>query len=682
MRRLRRDLDAYELTRMLPAAGVLTVWAVLMFRSGGYRPGTWLPAGIVLLGLLAVAIVGSGQILPPAPARRPLQILIAFTAWCYLSLLWSDAPGTALEAANLLLLALAGAWTLSLAPWKTRTAAMLMLAFSAAAATACLAALLSALGTSDLTSRFEDFRFAPPLDYPNATAAFAFMAALPALLLAARPDASIPAKASGQGLATFLCAYALLPQSRGSILGGLATIAVLAFTVPFRWRLTLHALLLAATTVAVAGPVGDVYTAASSGTASGALGDALTAMLVAVAAGVAAGIALAVAEDRVQFDDERQRLARLGGFVLAGVCVVSVLGVGIAKSASISDTLSDQWRSLKHPGVDYGGTRANDAGGRLTSADPLERYDYWRVSLDGFRSNPLGGLGAGGFEHRYTIERRYPKPSRYPHNVVMKVVGDTGIVGVGLILAFLVLAVRGLALGTRRAPARARLVTATALAMLAYFVAHGLFDWLEAYPVLTGPALGFPLVALVVAGRAHTERRRRLEGATPAEDVPAGLPALAVTGVVLLLAFACLLGPWLSLRYRDRASETWRTDAGLAYADLDRAADLDPLDAQAHVLKGVIATTRGDTAIAQAGFRQALDREDTWLPHFGLAALAADSGDRALAKRELAAARRLNRRDAVLPGIAAQILSKRGLAPDAAIRLVLTNSYADREKVS
>ncbi|MEA2124257.1 MAG: hypothetical protein QOI80_1039 [Solirubrobacteraceae bacterium] len=683
MRRLRRDLDLSELTRLLPATGVLVVWTVLMFNTGGYDPDTWMPAGLVLLALLVLAVASAGRLLPATPTtRRALLILIAFTAWCFISLIWSDARGPAWEAADLLLVALAGVWTLALAPWRTRTATVAMIAFSAAAGVVCIVALLTALQATDLTSRFEDFRFSPPLDYPNTTAAFAFMAAMPPLLLAARPDASIPAKALGQGLATFLAAYALLPQSRGSILGGLAAVVVLALTVPFRWRLTLHALLLALAVLIAAGPVGDVYSAASeSGKASGALGDALTAILIATAAGVVGGLALAVAEDRVVLDEGRKRTARIAGIAAAALVALAIAGVGVAKSSSISDTLSDQWRSLKHPGIAYGGEKANGAGSRLSSVDPLERYDYWRVSLDGFRANPLGGVGAGGFEHRYQSERRYPKPSRYPHNLVLKVLGDTGIVGAGLMLAFLIVLARGLITGTSALALRVRVIAATATAMLAYFLAHGLFDWLEAYPVLLGPALAFPLVALVVCGRAEHERLRRKGHAVPPPPAVPSRPVWAVAGVGAALAFLSLLGPWLSLRYRDRASNTWRTNVATAYRDLDRAAGLDPLSPQPYVLQGVIALSNGDVVKAQDGFRRALDREDQWLPHFALGAIAADAGDRALARRELEAAARLNVRDTFLPEVSKRVLSAKGLLPATALRDVLSTDYTRQDPI-
>jgi len=531
MRRLSADLDVAELARMVPAFGIGVVWAVLMFNSGGYHPQAWMPAGLVVVALFALAVVGSGRLLPPAgAARTALLLLLGFTGWCYVSITWSDGRGPSWEAANLLLVSVLAAWTLALVPWRTRTAQTFMVALAAVAAVACLVTLLGALDARDLTARFEDFRFSPPLDYPNTTAAFAFMAAIPALLLASRPDASVPAKALSQGLTTFLCAFALLPQSRGSILGGLAAVVILFVAVPFRWRLLAHFVLLAVCVLAVAGPVGEVYSAAANtGRASEALRDAFTAMLLAVAAAIGAGALLALAEDRMAVADEWEGVARRGAQMAGVLALLVLVAAGVVKSGSIADTASDQWQALKNPGADFTGTQANDGGNRLTSTDPLERYDYWRVSVAGFGSNPIGGMGAGGFEHRYALSRRYPKPSRYPHNVVMKVVGDTGLVGLGLITGFLIVVVRGLVLGSRRRATRERVIFATGAASLAYFLAHGMFDWLEAYPVLVGPALGFPIVALAVRGRADrvkTAAREAVRGEAPParEERPRATP--------------------------------------------------------------------------------------------------------------------------------------------------------------
>ncbi len=688
MSRSRSLPDRYEAVRLLPSAGVLAVWTVLMFEAGGFDEGTWHPAGLVLLGLLFVAAVGSGRLLPAAPlARNALLALAAFTAWCFLSTLWSDAPGTTFEAADLLLVALLGCWTLALAPWRAGTADGLMIGFAVAAAVACLVALLSALGAEDLTSRFEDLRFSPPLDYPNSTAAFALMAGLPALLLAARPDTPLPARAVGQGLAAFLCGYALLPQSRGSVIGGLAALVILAVAVPFRWRLTMHAALLAIGLLVVAGPASDVYTqAAATGKASGALEDAAVALLgVALLSTVAGGL-LAFAQQRYSHDQRVRRASRPAGIAFTALAVLAVLAVGIAKSGSISDSLSDQWRSLKNPGVEFSGRQANDGGSRLASIDPLERYDYWRVSFAGFRSAPIWGMGAAGFEHRYTKTRRYPKLTRYPHNLALKVLGDTGLIGTALIGAFLGIVGFGLLRRRRGRPTGDRVVAATGLVTLGYFVAHGMFDWVEAYPVLAGPALAFPLVALVVSGR-----RERLEGLEVSRAEPrssersprrAAAPAWIAAGLVALFAGLSLLGPWLANRYRERAADTWRENPTQAYRDLDRAADLDPFGTEALILKGVIALTRADYAGASGGFSGALDREDTWLPHFGLGTVALEAGDRAAAEREFAEAERLNPRDVVLPAIVDEALAAKMVDPAGLIRDVLTSPYSTVEALS
>ena len=711
--------DRAEAVRLLPSVGVLVVWAVLMPLAGGFEPQYWLPAGLVLLGLLAVAMVGGGRLLPAGrPARLALGAFAAFTAWNFLSIAWSDAPGSSLEASDLLLVTLLGAWTLALAPWRARTAWVLLLGFSAVAAAVCASSLVSALGADNLTGRFLDFRWMKPLDYPNTTAAFAFMAAVPALVLAARPDVGVWARAGGQGLATFLGAFALLPQSRGSVLGGAAALLVLLAVVPFRWRFTTHALAFGVTLALASGPVFDVYTAAeSSGRVSAALDHAARAIALATAAGVLLGLVLGVIEDRWSPRLSRGQLARRAGVLAVVAAVLGVGGLAAAHAEGISDALSDQWRSLKHPGVEFKGAKEGPATtSRLTDADPLERYDYWRVALDGFRAAPLIGMGAAGFEHRYTTERRYPKVSKFPHNIVMKAVGENGLIGVALLLATLAGVLWGLV--WRLGPAigvAERGVIASALGVAAYFVAHGQFDWLEAYPVLTGPAVGLLFVALAVREHAdrlaavpapgfaaaaqapHVDRPEllaRIGAETVARDrerdrrhhLPApgrwttiaGALAAAVAGLLAVLAVA---GPWLSVRYTERARADWRADPATANADLDRAADLNPLDPSPLVLAGVIGIERGDLERARTTLQEALDREQTWLPHFGLALLAAADGDQAGARSELARTRAISPLEPTLPEARERILGRRRIDPGRLLREVLVSPLFQEQQL-
>jgi hypothetical protein len=214
-----------------------------------------------------------------------------------------------------------------------------------------------------------------------------------------------------------------------------------------------------------------------------------------------------------------------------------------------------------------------------------------------------------------------------------------------------------------------------------------MFDWLEAYPVLAGPALGFPLVALVVRGRVDERQRRVPEPEPEAEldDEPAdrgrALAGAAVTCAAAVAVLATLMLPWLSLRYRDRAADVWRTNPGLAYQDLDRAADLDPLSDQAPIYKGAIALARGDLTGADDAFSTALDRQQTWLPHLGLAIVADQAGDRARTDRELTAALRQHPKDRVLPGVAAAVRRRGPIDPAAALNSALQAPQGEVERI-
>jgi O-Antigen ligase len=692
-RRRLSGMDAAEVVHLVPAIGVFVVVVVLMFSSGGFHPTAWLPAGAALACLLVLAIVGGRRILPVGrPARLALLALIAFAAWNLLSVLWSDAPGDAWEASQLLLVTVLAAWTLALAPWRSWTADVAMLAYCVAAALVCVISLIGVLGESDLSDRFNDFRFNPPLDYANTSAAFAAAAAVLALVLASRPDRSPAFKAIAQGTASLLLPFALLPQSRGALVGVIGSVILVLALVPFRWRFALHAAALGLCVLAAKGPVLDVYTAASeTGKASGAVRDAFTAILLSGVAGLLLGLVLAVGGSRLRLDARGHRRARLGGIAAVALVVVAGLAGAAAASDRISNAFDDQWHSLKHPGAKFEGSTEADTASRFDFIDPLERYDYWRVSLDGFRANPVAGMGAGGFQHRYSIERRYVKVSKYPHNFVMKVLGDNGIVGVLLVLAMLALIGRGLLAGARRLGVAERGAAAAAIGYAAYVFLHGELDWLEAYPVLTIPAAGFLFVALAVRDRSARLARLGTDppaGASAPGPVPGarltGLGRLAGAGVAVgaVLVIGSLLASWGALRYDDRAAETWRGRPAGAYADLRHAATLNPFATTPYVFKGVIAVTRGDDGLARGAFRDALDREDAWLPHLALGALAAEAGDRAGANREWDRAIAINRLDPIMGDLITAARKARTVDAATMVRKALASPLGPPDKLS
>ena len=636
--------SAGTLVRLLPALGVLAVWTALMPAAGGFDPRDWYPAGLVLLGLLTVAVVGGRTVLPPGRwTRTALLAFAAFTALNLLSIAWSDAPGNAWETSNLLLVALLGAWVISLAPWRTASADVLLGGFALCAAVICGVTLLASLDVADLTSRFTDARYNQPLDYPNSTAGFAFLAAVPALVMASRPDLPLVVKVLAQGTTSLLVTCALLPQSRGSVLGTTVTLLFLLVLVPFRWRLALHAAAAGLVMAIASGPIFDVYDAANAnGVVSPALSDAARAIWISTAAGLALGLALALGERRVKLGDRGRRAARLGGWGAWGAAALAVLVLAATHAGQIRETVSDEWNSLKNPGIAFGGGAANEpaSGNRLASVDPLQRYDYWRVAVGGFRERPLVGTGAGGFEHRYGEDRRYEKLSKYPHNLTVRILGETGILGFALFALFAGALLFALLARWRDAGLAERGVVAAALGAAVYFFVHAQFDWLEAYPVLAGPALALPFAAArarqaSVADEPAVARRTQIPRAA----------AIAAGAVALLAAGASLVAPWLAVRWTDRAVVTWKTDPAAAFRDLERAADANPAAVTPLLYAGIIAIQRNELDRAEGFLVRALDREDNWLVHYELAAVAAGRGDRGAATRQLQLARLKNVRD-------------------------------------
>jgi tetratricopeptide (TPR) repeat protein len=145
---------------------------------------------------------------------------------------------------------------------------------------------------------------------------------------------------------------------------------------------------------------------------------------------------------------------------------------------------------------------------------------------------------------------------------------------------------------------------------------------------------------------------------------------------------ASLIAPWIAARQQQRAVATWRSDPAGALADLDHAADANPLSALALLSKGTIAIQLGRAGVARASFRDAIRREDNWLPHFQLALLDADAGRFRAAGREIRRAAELSASDSFVSSAAADIEQHRRLDPVALNRELLKLTIYRQEKLA
>ena len=642
----------------LPAGVVVVLWLALLPASGGFFPRDWMPAGLLTLGVLSAVILGGGRILPPSRAIQvALGAFAAVVAWNFLSIAWSDARGTTWESANQLLTYLAATWVLALAPWTGRSAERLFLAFSAGAALLCALALIGGLRAEDLSPYFSEGRWSDPVGHPGALAALAVVTATLSLAIAARPGLGPAGQALALGSGTLLACFGLLAQPPGAIAAVLLAAVVLVAAVPWRWRLLGRLAIAALAVLLAADPVLEVLTSDSeSPVVSPLVEDAASAIALATVIAIAAGGLLGLLERRIAIAPEteaRVRRMRSRALAVAGVVAVGLLAVN---AGAATDEISSQWRALVAPAGDTAQAdaerrRLRGEGGRgvlpTASTSPFERRDYWRVATGAFGDAPVGGLGAGAFEQRYSAEKRFPRPSRHPHQVLLRLLAENGIVGLALVLVLLGGLGATLLRGLRHASEEVRGPAAAALAAFAGFVAIAVFDPVEEFPAIAGPVIAFAFAAAVA--RVRDERSDVVaQGdllARPRWVVPARAGGVAV---VTVLCVASLVPQWLSVRWRERAVESWPRDAAAAYADLDRATSADPWSIDALITEGSIALRLRDFDRSRAAFEDALARQDHWFPHFQLALLDAHAGDARAAMRQLIRAEALAAED---PGI-------------------------------
>ena len=492
MRRLRREAPALLLG--LPVVGLFIVWAV---HNGGYDEDTWYWGAHVLLCLLMVTLLALRRWLRP-PTRVSIAALTLFTlyvCWSYLSILWAQSPGTALQGSNRALLYLLVFALMLAIPWTSKAALIALLVFVVGIGATAAVLLLHLAIAGNVAPLFVGGRLAAPTGYINATAALMMMGALPSIVFASRRELPAPppravagvrdrrASARAQRPEPRLAVHAAVggdrrdrarPWSAARHRGGGAAAgrdrdrrSTAAAHVPGRaqrsrcptsptMRLPLRcssALPCSSSERSSPGLTGHTRRGPLSRGASGAIGVMLA--TAAVAAGLAVG--LIVSHDHP------------GRYV------------------------SQQWHGFAHQEVTPTSSHFTDVGSG--------RYDFWRVSLDAFKAHPVGGLGMDNFADYYSPRSRSGENPSWPHSLELRLLAMTGIVGTVLFAGFIVLAFVAAIKARRRGPPLHRVIVAAAMLPVIEWLIHGSVDWFWEMPALSGPALGFLAVACTLSVR-------------------------------------------------------------------------------------------------------------------------------------------------------------------------------------
>jgi hypothetical protein len=513
-------------------------------------------------------------------------------------------------------------------------------------------------------------RLAEPAGYPNANCALVMGAFWIAAFLAGRRETPWPLRGLMLAVAGSTLQIAILAQSRASLIAVPVTALLALALTPGRLRLLLSFTAAGLAALAARGTLLDVYpTRFDPDQLHDALGGALTAVGVSAAALAGVGMAIAFVDRRVELSERARR--RVGIAVVASCAALAIAGAVavVAAYGNPVDRVQRAWSDFTEVHGDDG--YLDQGSSRFSGGVGSNRWDFWRVAVDQFKTAPLLGAGADNFALDYLADRRSSEDPRYAHSLEMRTLGGLGIVGALLFAGFLIAALAA-AYGARRSPPFATAVAATGLVAFAYWAIHGTVDWLWEFPGLAGPAFAWLGLAVGLArvppavdpGPSSTVDRR----SGPVTRL--GLSA-AVCAIALGVAASYLL-PWLSARDVDAAASSWRSDAAGAFAQLDRAARLNPLNDRADLVSGTIALRLGDWERARTAFERALDRTPrNWYALLQAAVAESQEGNFAEASRLLHEARRLNPREPTIAFALAQVATRRPIPPETLVRMSL-----------
>jgi hypothetical protein len=639
-----QELPWPRLAVALPLAGVAAVLSWWGMENGAYFGVVFLPGTIALLLLLGMLLLfGPWPARLEGATRISLAALVALAGWTLISALWSPAADTAVadaqRVAGYAVLFALGLWLCLLLGRRL----VLSLAPLAAAGAVVGIVTLIVLWAGDRSQDFFeiDATLRYPLGYRNAVAAFFLITLWPMVGLAASRQLDWRWRGALTASATLAIELAVLAQSRAAPFAAAVALVVMLALHPFRLR-TLMWVGAAVLPAAIALPwLLEVFQNDGGNTASSIppLHSACRAMAATTLLSLACGGLLARFEPELSVGDAGAEVGRRLAVGLALVVVVAGGALVIAKGGpgKIVDRLDDE--------LSAGTPDLAPQGSRFGIDFRTGRGGFWRVALDDFSDDPLRGDGSGGFRHSYLVHRDTAgvQPED-PHSVEMLMLSELGLPGVLLFAVFLGGSLVAILRARRLGPASAA-VSATVLAAAAYWLIHASVDWFWSYPAVTAPvAFGLGAAAAPICLR---------------PDAPE-LPRpwrLGIAGAAALVALT-MVPLFLAESYANRGIRTGTSDPDTAYADLRRAADLDPLTSVPLIGEAFIASAEGDRDRALSALDRAEGRNpDDWQPYYLEAKLLAEA-DPAGARIASARALELNPRD---PDVIA--LSQRLAAP-------------------
>lgn len=654
-----------DLARVLPLPIILALLLYWAADEGGFRPALWYPGALVVLWLIVICSTDAMFSLRRREWRTgALGFFALFTAWSFLSIAWATVKGDAWAGANQTLLYFTVYVFFSRWSSNVRIASLFASLYAVGVAAIGFGVIESALHGGHTASIFTNWRLASPIGYQNGEAALFLIPLWPALYLASRREVPPLARGLLAGTASLLVQTAVLAQSRGSMYAFPIVFIVFILLTSGRGRTLVTALVVLAASAFNLNTLLDVFRAGDRGEpVAPALAQARNGMIVIFVCLLVLGALIAALEQRVSLTDRSAR--RLDRGVVAGFGLALVLTIGIALSSVDSPTngVRNAWHNFKT------GSGGGPASSHFTSLYGSNRYDFWRVAANEFQARPLTGVGTNNFATEYLSARRSDEEPNDPHSIEMKVLMQTGLVGSVFFIAFLAAAL--VAVRRRGIDPFRRGVAASLVVGFVYWLVHGSVEWFWEIPALTAAAVAF----LGLAGSISVDASAG-EAVLPRPDRRFLAAALALVALVFSVGYGA---SWLSARYVDSASRSWRSEPSQAYRMLDRARALDPFSDEPDLVAGTIAEQRRDHPRMKTAFERALERNrSSWYARLELGIAEYLTGHRSAALDQLKRARTLNPREPVIRLVLRRVRERKSIDLSAINRAFLarTDAYA------
>ena len=270
-----------------------------------------------------------------------------------------------------------------------------------------------------------------PLGYWNAQGTLAALAMLLAASVAADRGRTV-VRALAAALVPMLALDCYFTLSRGSILALAVGLAFWLVLEPRRLRVSCWFAALAIWPLALIWHARHitVLTGDRFGINSAAAGHRLAGVTLIMSALTAAVAVVAIHLERNRTITPLLRRALLVGWVAIGVIAI---GASIARYGTPAHIVHNGYSALTARPTGNG-DGPNVSPDRVLSLSLSGRNYLWTVSWNAAKAHPLTGGGVGSYEQRWLLDRTLPADSRWAHSLYLETLGETGLIGLVLLI--------------------------------------------------------------------------------------------------------------------------------------------------------------------------------------------------------------------------------------------------------